>query len=157
MTRIGRDVEMRRLQIIDQIHVPPGKNRMGWSDKRTSKKLPSSRTTTGWRGWDSIIIWEVFKQLTKFTYFLNTDEEKDDQRNGIQIIDQVHEQADDEWRGWDRMIRKAVFKHVNFTYFLKTDEEDGLWWSDKWYSNNWPKSRTGWKREEDAIEWSDKG
>ena len=47
---------------------------------------------------------EIFKQLTMFTYILETDEEnrRDDQKRGIQTI------------------------YFKFTYFLEADEEDGM-------------------------------
>jgi hypothetical protein len=39
-----------------------------------------------------MIRWDVLKQLSKFTYFLETDEEDgyNDQMGGIQAVDQVH-------------------------------------------------------------------
>ena len=54
MKRMGWDDQMRDDQTIDQVHIHPG-------DRR--------------RGWDRMITWEVFKQFTKFTYILETDEE----------------------------------------------------------------------------------
>ena len=54
MKEMGWDDQMRDLKTIDQVHVLPG---------------------DGWRGWDRMIRWEISKQLTKFTYGLEKDEE----------------------------------------------------------------------------------
>jgi hypothetical protein len=71
---------MRGFQTDDQVHIHPG---------------------VGSREGDGKIRREVFKQLTKFTYFLKTDEEKKDE-----------------------IIRREVFKQLTkFTYELETDEE----------------------------------
>ena len=67
---------------------------------------------------------EVFKQLTKFTYFQVLETVKEGQMRGIQTIDQVHVQSGDAC-GWDGMIRREVIKQLTkFTYFLETDEYD---------------------------------
>ena len=135
--RMGWDDQMRCLQKVDQVHL---------------------LSRDGWRGWDGMMRWEVFKQLTKFTYFLKTDEEDgmgwsdersssnwpsprtnwrrmmrigwDDQMKGLQTIDQVHVQTGDGWRGW-------------------------IGWSDERSSNNWPSSRTSWRRMK-RMRWDDK-
>ena len=98
---------------------------------------------------DEMIRWEANKQLTKFTYQLDTDgeDEWDDQMRGHQTIDQVHVHPGDGWRGWYGIIRWEVFKQLTkFTYELETDEEDGMGWSDERSSNNWPSSRTSWRQ-----------
>ena len=149
---MGWDNQIRGLQTIDQVHVLARDKRRGrdgmirwevfkqltrftyfletdkedgWSDERSSNNWSSSRTR--WRqmrrGWDGMTRWEVFKQLTKFTYLLETDEE-----DGM---------------GWSDEVFKQLTK---FTYELKTDKEDGMRWSDKRSSNNWPGSRTPWRR-----------
>ena len=88
MKRMGWDDKMRDLKPIDQDHVLP---------------------RDGWRGWDGMIRWEILNQLTKFTYFLETDEEDgDDQMRDLKPIDKI-------------------------TYSLETDEEDEIWWSDERY------------------------
>jgi hypothetical protein len=113
-------------------------NGIGFSDERYSKIWPSSRTVwrrmkrkrrdnqmrglrridpssrTSWRRIKRMIRYEMFKQLS---YILSGDG----------------------WR-WDRMIRREIFKQLSvtkFTYSLETDEEDGMGWLDKRYSNNW--------------------
>ena len=50
-----KDGQMGDIQNIDQVHLLSG---------------------DGWRGRDKLIMWEVFKLLTKFTYELETDEEE---------------------------------------------------------------------------------
>ena len=117
--------QMRGIQTIGQVHVPTG---------------------DGWKGSDRMIRREVFKQLTRFTYFLEMDEEDGIgwSDESIPTIDQVHVPTGDGWRGWDRMIRWEIFKQfTKFTYWLETDEEDGMGGSDEGYSNNWLSSRTG--------------
>ena len=50
---------------------------MGWDDQmRDLKTIGQVHVRTGdvWRGWDEIIRWEILKQLTKLTYWLETDE-----------------------------------------------------------------------------------
>ena len=111
MKRVGWGDQIRGLQNFDNVHV---------------------HTEGGWRERDGMIRWEVaFKQVTKFTYFLQTDEE-------------------------DGMIRWEVFKQLTkSTYFLETDEEDGMGWSDERSSNSWPRSRTSWRQtKEDGMGWS---
>ena len=179
MKGMGWDDQMRDIQRIDQVHVLSGdgwrgwdgmirweifkqltkftysletdeEDGMGWSDERYSNNWPSSRTF--WRrmkGMDGMIRWEILKQLTKFTYCLETDEGDgwDDQMRDIKTIDQVHVRSGDRWRGWDGMIRWEISKQLTkFTYSLETDEENGMGWSDERYSNNWPSSRTPWRR-----------
>ena len=105
----------------------------------------------------------------------------DDQKRGIQTIDQVHVLSWDRWRGRDRMIRTAIFKHlIKFTYSLETNEEEekGWWdekysktidqvhvlsgyrwrgreeWSDEKCSTNLSSSRTNWIRMK-RKEWDD--
>ena len=98
MKRKGQDAQMRGLQTIDQVHIHPGDR---------------------WKERNGIVRWEVFKQLTKTTYELVTDEEvwMDDQKRGIQAL-------------------------TKLTYELGTDEEDGMGKSDERYSNKWPRLRT---------------
>ena len=59
MKRMGWDVQIRDLQAIEQVHVPPGER---------------------WRGWDGMIRWDILKQLSKITYDLQRDEERSDGR-----------------------------------------------------------------------------
>ena len=67
----------------------------------------------------------------------------------LKTIDQVHVRAGDGWRRWDGMIRWEIVKQLTkFTYSLETDEEDGMGWLDAKFWNNWPSSRTGWRRME---------
>ena len=183
---------------------------MGWWDERYSNNWPSSHTLwrwkkrmrwdemmgdiqtidqvhlragDGWRGSDEMIRWEVFNQLTKFTYSLEMDEEDgmgwsderylnnwlssctiwrqvkgtgwDDQKRDIQTIEQVHILSGDGWRGWDGTIRWEMFKQLaKFIYKLEMDEEDGMGWSHERYSNNWPSSHTLW-RQMKRTEWDD--
>ena len=72
----------------------------------------------------------IFKHLTKFTYFLETDERDGmgDQMRSIQTIDPVHVLAEDGWRERDEIIRYEIFKPLNkFTYyFLDMGEVDGM-------------------------------
>ena len=49
MKRLGCDDQTRDIQTIDQVHIHTGDR---------------------WRGWNRMIRWEIFKQSTKFTYFL---------------------------------------------------------------------------------------
>ena len=150
--RTGWDDQMRDIQTIEQVHIPPG---------------------DGWRGWDGMIRWEIFKQLTKFTYILETNEEDrmgwsderysnnwtsshtswrwmkrmgwDDQEIFKQLTKFTYI-LDDGWRGRDRMIQWEIFKQsTKFTYNLETDEEDRMGWAYGRYSNNWPSSLTGWR------------
>jgi hypothetical protein len=58
MKRKGQDDQKRRFQTIDQVHILSGDGR---------------------RGGDTMIRRKVFKQLTKFTYLLETDEEESDE------------------------------------------------------------------------------
>ena len=165
---------MRSIQTIDQVHIHPGEDGMGWSDERFSNNWPSSRT-----------FWRQMKRMGW-----------ENQKRGLHTINQVYIQAEDRWRGWDGMgwsderflnnsidqvhvqtgdgwngmIRWQVFKQLTrFTYELETDEDGmgwlvercshnwqvhvrsgggwvGLGWSDKRPSNNWPSSRTNWWR-----------
>ena len=160
--RMGWDDQMRDIQTIDQVHVLPGGRQ---------------------RGWDGMIRREIFKQLAKFTYILEMDEEDhigltderysknwpsshtlwrwmkrtgwDDQMRDIQTIEQVHKLPGDGWRGWDVMITWEIFKQLTkFTYSLETDEEDRMGWSDVRYSNNWPSSHTSW-RQMKRMGWDD--
>ena len=110
MTKTERNGQVRGLQTVDDAHV-----------------LSENR----WRGWNEMIRWDAFKQLTKFTYILETDEE-----DGM---------------GWSMRIFKQLTK---FTYILDTDEEDGMGWSDERPSNNWPSSRTNWRRMK-RMGWND--
>ena len=123
-------------------------DRMGWSDDEYSNNWPSWRTgwrqrkrmmirghksidlvhvrsaEDGWRGWNRMIRWRVFKELTKSTYCLKTDEE-DDQIRDHKTIDLDHVQSGDGWRGWNKMIRWRVLKQLTkLTYWLTTEEED---------------------------------
>jgi hypothetical protein len=107
-------------------------------------------------GWDDQIrcVWP----MGKFTYFLETDEENgmrlSDER--CPINQQVHVLPEDGRRGWHRIIRQWVSDQSRssrtnwrqtkrmgwndqtiglpsihkFTYFLETDEEDGIGLSD---------------------------
>ena len=71
----------------------------------------------------------------------------DDQMRDLKAIDRVHVQTRDRWRWWDGMIRWEPLKQLTgFTYKLETDEEDGMGWSDERSKNNWPISRTCWRR-----------
>ena len=126
MTKTGRDHQVRGLKTIDQVHV---------------------HSRDGWRRWDGIISWEVIKKLTKFTYFLETDEEdgmgwSDESSSNNWPSSRTH------WRqmkrmGWyDQIIRLQMTK---FTYRLVMEEEDRMVWSDERSSNNWPSSRTVWR------------
>ena len=49
--------------------------------------------------WDGTIGWEVLRQLTKFTYKLETGEE-DDQMRGHKTFDKVYVLPGDRRRGW---------------------------------------------------------
>ena len=153
MKRTGWDDQMRDIQTVDQVHVLPG---------------------DGWGGWDGMMGWEIFKQLTKFTYSLEMEEEDemrwddgrysnnwpssltswrwmkrirwDDQMRGIQSINQVHLLSGDGWRGWYGMVRWEIFKQLTkFMYHLETGKGDRMGWSEKRYSNNWTSSHTSWR------------
>ena len=149
MKRMERDDQMGGLQTIDQVHVLPedgwrgwdgvirwevikqltkstfeletdDEDRMGWSDERSSNNWPSSRTN--WRlmkRMDRMIRWEVIKQLTKFTYSLETDEE--------------------DRMGWSD---EDFIQMTKFTYTL----ERWKGWSDKRSSNDSPSSHTNWRQ-----------
>ena len=129
MKRMGWDDQMRGLQKI--VYVPTRDGwRDWWSDERSSNNWSSARTR--WRrmrrGWDGMIRWEVFKQLTEFTYILGTDEE-----DGMEWSD---ERSSNNWpssrTGWwrmkrmDVMIRWEAFRQLTkFTYNLEI-EGDGM-------------------------------
>jgi hypothetical protein len=76
----------------------------------------------GWRGWDRMIRWDVLKQLAKFTYLLETDEEGIGWGVFKQLINLTY--ILEGIIGWD--IIKQLIK---FTYILETDE-DGIASSD---------------------------
>ena len=105
MKRMGWDDQIRHLKTIDQVHVRAGE---------------------GWRGWDVIIRWEILKQLTKFTYELEKDEEDgmDNQMRDLKAIDQVHVPPGDGWRGWDGIIRWEILKQL-----IKFHVQTGDGWS----------------------------
>ena len=97
---------MRDLKTIDQIHV---------------------LSDDGWRRWNEMIGWEILKQLTKFMYELETDEEDGTGWSDEWSVDQVHVHPGDGWRGWDGMIMWEVFNQMtNLTYNLETDEQYGM-------------------------------
>ena len=96
---------MRDLKTIDQVHVRTGDGwrrwdgmirwmicwpssrtcwwpmkRMGWDDLISDPSLKTIDQVhvhpgDGWRGWDGMIMWEVFNQMTNLTYNLETDEQ----------------------------------------------------------------------------------
>ena len=100
MKRMGRDDQMRDIQTIEEVHVHPEE---------------------GWKGWERMFRWEIFKQLTKITYTLKMGE-KNDQLRDIQTIEENHVHPGDGFKELERMIRRGR------------------------YSNNWRSSRTHWKR-----------
>ena len=149
------DNQMTNIQTIDQVHVRPmdEEDGIGWSDGggggiQTIEQV-HVRPGDGWRRWDRMVRLGLLKQSSKFTYYLETDEEvgigwSDE---GIQIIEQLHVRPGDGWRGRDKMIRLGLFKQLSkFTYALETDEDGGIGWSDKNNFNNCPTSRTVWRR-----------
>ena len=101
--------------------------------------------------------WEILKHLAKFTYDLETDEVDGMgwSVRDLKTFGQVHVLPGDGWRGWNGMMRWEILKHwpssrtawrwmkrmgwddqweilkhlAKFTYFLDTDEEDGMGWS----------------------------
>ena len=91
-----------------------------------------------------MIRWEIFKQLTKFTYPLETDKED--------RMEWSDEKTSNNWPSprtfwWmdGGMIRREVFKQLTkFTYPLETDKKDRMRRSDEKSSNNWANSRTFW-------------
>ena len=123
-------------------------NEMGWSDEgiQAIDKI-HILAGDGWRKWDGMIRWGVLKQLTKFTYWLETDQGNGIgwSDKGIQKIDQFTYFLKTEEEG--RVIRWEVFKQLTkFTYSLETEEADGIGWSDGGYSINLQSTRTAWKR-----------
>ena len=163
-----RMIRWEGIQTIDQFLVLSGdeEEERGWSDVRHSNNCPSSLTS--WRWMKRMIVWEVFEQLIKFTYDLETDEreknmmirwevlllteltyilkrkERDDQI-GFSTIDHVDVRTRNGWRGRDRIIRWQVLQLTKFAYLLETDGEEGIVRSDR-FSNNWPSPRTNWRR-----------
>ena len=126
MKRMERDNQMRDIQKIDQVHVHSGDR---------------------WRAWDGMIRREIFKTIDQ-VHVHSGDGWRgcEDQMGGLKTIDQVHVPTGDRWK-WNRMIRCEVIKQLTkFTYILKTDEEDEMGWLDERSSNNWPSSRTNWRR-----------
>ena len=92
-----------------------------------------------------MIRWEVrvLKQLTKFTYKLETGEE-DDQTRGLKIVDKVHILPGDRRRGWSDEVLKQFTK---FTYSLETGEKDDQMRGLK------TSSRTFWRWVKRMIRW----
>ena len=68
----------------------------------------------------------------------------DDQMRDLKTIDPVHVLSGDGWRGGMEWSEERLKQLTKFTYFLETDEEDGIGWSDERSWNNWPSSRTVW-------------
>lgn len=109
--------------------------RMEWDDQirglQTMEQI-HILSGDGWKGWGEMIGWEVLKELTKFMYYL------------LQTR-----------MGWGDQMRDIQKQFAKITYSLKTDDEEGIGWSDDRYSNNWPnhiRTGDGWR---DGIVWSD--
>ena len=122
----GTDDQIRRRQMIDQLHI-------------LSKE--------GWREWNWMIRWEIFKQLTKSTYSLETYEENrmewPDERSSNYAANSRTIWRRIERMGWDD--KWAVFQLIMYTYALERGEGYVMQWSDKRSSNDWPRSHTSWR------------
>ena len=139
MKRTGWDDQMRDIQTIYQVHVHPGDR---------------------WRGQDGMIRWDIFKQLNKFTNFLETDKEDgmgwDDQMRlrDIQTIDQVHVRS----RWWMKRMKKDNQMDIQKIDQVHIQAGDGLRGWDgmiRWKaSNNWPSSHTLWRQMKRMV-WDD--
>ena len=77
----------------------------------SSKIFTYALETNGQVGQDSNQM-RAFKQLTKFTYTLETDE-RDDQIKSIKTIDQVHVRSGEVGMGCNEMVRHRVFDSKN--------------------------------------------
>ena len=152
------------IQIIDQVHVHPGDGiigsealkqlikfkftyfgleKMRWHNPMNEYSNNLSNSRTGWRRMKRMIRWGTFKQLSKFTYILETNWEDGigwsdvgysnnwaswrtlkpwrqiksvGWYTSIQIISLIHVRAGDGWRGWDRMIRCGVFQQLSIVH-----------------------------------------